>query len=87
MGLFDFFKFKRYDMDTLEGINAIPVPAKNYNSGVNIKDKIYYLTMIFNQQNYFIDRHDSMAEKFINVLLVEVSCLSAYSAFRKHLNR
>lgn len=43
MGLFNFFKSKRYDMDTLEGINAIPVPAKNYNSGVDTKDKIYYL--------------------------------------------
>ena len=28
MGLFNIFKSKRYDMDTLDGINAIPVPAK-----------------------------------------------------------
>ncbi len=30
-------------MDTLEGINAIPVPAKNYNTGDPTKDCIYYL--------------------------------------------
>lgn len=40
------------------------------------KDKINYLLNIYNQQHYFIDRHDSMAEKFINILLVEVTCLS-----------
>lgn len=40
------------------------------------KEKINYLLNIYNQQHYFIDRHDSMAEKFINILLVEVTCLS-----------
>jgi len=43
MGIFDFFKRKPYDMDSLEGINAIPVPAKNYNTGNSLKDCIYYL--------------------------------------------
>ena len=41
MGLFNFFKKENpkksksvfYDMDSLEGINAIPVPAKNYHTG------------------------------------------------------
>lgn len=32
-----------YDMDTLEGINAIPVPAINYKTGEPTKDCIYYL--------------------------------------------
>lgn len=43
MGLFDLFKSKKYDMDTLEGINAIPVPAKDYNTGDWTKDRIYYV--------------------------------------------
>lgn len=47
MGLFNFFKKsisgQRYDMDTLEGINAIPVPAQNYNTGDWKKDRIDYL--------------------------------------------
>mgnify|MGYP004476234377 CR=1 FL=1 len=56
MGLFDILKLKKhntdiwgilkpekYDMDTLEGINAIPVPAKNYHTGDYTKDCIYYL--------------------------------------------
>ena len=30
-------------MDTLEGINSIPVPTKNYNTGNPLKDCIYYL--------------------------------------------
>lgn len=30
-------------MDTLDGINAIPVPAKNYNTGNDTKDYIYYV--------------------------------------------
>ena len=30
MRLFNFFKPQRYDMDSIEGINSIPVPAKNY---------------------------------------------------------
>ncbi len=42
MGLFSFFSTK-YDMDTLEGINAIPVPARDYNTGNPAKDCIYYL--------------------------------------------
>lgn len=33
----------RYDMDSLDGINAIPIPAKNYNSGDWTKDCIYYV--------------------------------------------
>lgn len=40
------------------------------------KEKMEYLFEIYNRQHYFIDRHDSMAEKFINILLVEVTCLS-----------
>lgn len=47
MGITDFFNFvpktKKYDMDTLAGINSIPVPAKNYNNGDFTKDCIYYL--------------------------------------------
>ena len=43
MGFFDIFKAKRYDMDTLDGINAIPVPAKDYHTGIDTKDCIYYL--------------------------------------------
>lgn len=43
MGLFNFLKPKHYDMDTLEGINVIPVPAKNYNTGNPTKDCIYYV--------------------------------------------
>lgn len=43
MGLFDIFKPVRYDMDTLEGINAIPVPAKNYSTGNDLHDCIYYV--------------------------------------------
>lgn len=42
MGLFDLLK-KKYDMDSLDGINAIPVPAKNYNTGDPTKDCIYYI--------------------------------------------
>lgn len=30
-------------MDTLQGINSIPVPAKNYNTGNDLQDCIYYL--------------------------------------------
>lgn len=41
MGLFDIFSKKNYDMDTLEGINAIPVPAKNF--GNDLKDQTYYM--------------------------------------------
>ncbi len=37
------FKPHKYDMDSLAGINAIPVPAKNYNSGDWTKDCIYYV--------------------------------------------
>lgn len=43
MGLLEIFRPKRYDMDSLEGINAIPVPAKNYNTGDPTKDCIYYV--------------------------------------------
>ena len=44
MGLFDLFKKSGwYDMDSLEGINAIPIPAKNYNTGDPTKDCIYYV--------------------------------------------
>lgn len=43
MDLFSFFKPHRYDMDTLEGINSIPVPAKNYHTGNDLKDCIYYV--------------------------------------------
>ena len=43
MGLLNFLKPQRYDMDSLEGINSIPVPAKNYHTGDPTKDCIYYL--------------------------------------------
>lgn len=43
MGLLNFFKPKNYDMDSLDGINSIPVPAKNYNTGDPTKDCIYYV--------------------------------------------
>lgn len=43
MGLFNFFKPAKYDMDSLDGINSIPVPAKNYNTGDWTKDLIYYV--------------------------------------------
>lgn len=43
MSLFSFFKPHKYDMDTLEGINSIPVPAKNYHTGNDLKDCIYYI--------------------------------------------
>lgn len=43
MGLFDLFKSHHYDLDTLDGINAIPVPAKNYKTGDPTKDCIYYV--------------------------------------------
>lgn len=36
-------KPKQYDMETLEGIDAIPVPAKNYNTGNDLKDAIWYV--------------------------------------------
>ena len=42
--------------------------------------KLQYLQSIYNQQHYFVDRHDSMADKFINILLVEVTCLSVVYA-------
>lgn len=41
-----------------------------------MNDKIQFLEKIYDRQHYFIDRHDAMAEKFINVLLVEVTCLA-----------
>lgn len=43
MGLLDLFRSKKYDMDSLEGINSIPVPAKNYTTGDPTKDCIYYI--------------------------------------------
>lgn len=43
MGIFTFFKQQTYDMDSLEGINSIPVPAKNYHTGDPTKDCIYYI--------------------------------------------
>ena len=30
-------------MDSLEGINSIPVPAQNYNTGIDTQDYIYYI--------------------------------------------
>ncbi len=33
----------RYDMNSLSGIRAIPVPAKDYNTGDPTKDCIYYV--------------------------------------------
>lgn len=43
MQLFSFFRSPRYDMDTLDGINSIPVPAKDYNTGKDLNDCIYYV--------------------------------------------
>ncbi len=43
MKLFNFFKPQKYDMDSIEGINSIPVPAKNYTTGDPTKDCIYYV--------------------------------------------
>lgn len=43
MKLFNLFKPHKYDMDTLQGINSIPVPAKNYSTGNDLQDCIYYL--------------------------------------------
>lgn len=40
------------------------------------KEKVQYLLEIYDRQHYFIDRHDSMAEKFMNVLLIETTCIS-----------
>lgn len=40
------------------------------------KEKICYLKDIYQQQHYFIDRHDTMAERFINILLVEITALT-----------
>lgn len=42
----------------------------------NLRDKICYLKDIYDRQHYFVDRHDSMAEKFINILLVETTLLT-----------
>lgn len=43
MKILNLFKRTCYDMDTLDGIKAIPVPAKNYNTGNPTKDCIYYV--------------------------------------------
>lgn len=43
---------------------------------MNTQDKISYLMQVYDRQHYFIDRHDGMAEKFINILLVEATCFS-----------
>ncbi len=40
------------------------------------KDSLERLERIYQQQHYFIDRHDGMAEKLINVLLVEATCFA-----------
>ena len=58
---------------------------------MNDEKRIEYLLNIYRQQHYFIDRHDSMAEKFINVLLVEVTGFSIiytliYSAAQQKLS-
>lgn len=47
---------------------------------MDTKVKIGHLQSIYNQQHYFVDRHDSMAEKFINILLAELSCISVVYA-------
>mgnify|MGYP004478442433 CR=1 FL=1 len=43
MNLLKLFKPRKYDMDTVEGINAIPIPARNYNTGNDLQDCIYYV--------------------------------------------
>lgn len=40
------------------------------------KDKLDIIKKIYEQQHYFIDRHDSMAEKHISALLAEVAILT-----------
>lgn len=40
------------------------------------KNVLDQLEKLYQQQHYFIDRHDSMAEKFMNVLLVEATCFA-----------
>ncbi len=40
------------------------------------KETLDMLEKIYQRQHYFIDRHDSMAEKFMNVLLVEATCFA-----------
>ncbi len=43
MKLLNTLNQRRYDMDSLEGINSIPVPAQNYDTGDFTKDCIYYV--------------------------------------------
>lgn len=40
------------------------------------EEKVKVLEKIYSRQHYFVDRHDSMAERFMNILLVEVSCFA-----------
>lgn len=47
---------------------------------MNNEERMNYLHNIYNQQHYFVDRHDSMAEKFMNILLAEVTCFSVIYA-------
>ena len=47
---------------------------------MSTKERIGYLQSIYEQQHYFIDRPYSMAEKFINILLAEFSCISVVYA-------
>ena len=59
MGLFNIFKSKRYDMDTLDGINAIPVVFIIYYSEklLNIKKQDEWIVLLHaceNQTHYLI---------------------------------
>lgn len=40
------------------------------------KEKVQLLEKIYLQQHYFIDRHDSMAERFMSILLIEATCFA-----------
>ena len=42
----------------------------------NTTSKLEQLKMVYLQQHYFIDRHDNMAERLINILLVEITAFS-----------
>ena len=48
---------------------------------IELKEKIEYLKIVYEQQHYFIDRHDNMAERLINILLVEITAFSIITSF------
>ena len=50
------------------------------------KGTLNILEKIYQQQHFFIDRHDSMAEKFMNVLLIEATCFMLFFSIRININ-